>query len=212
MQLEDGTEIVFLIPKFHLPSHGRSCQTKYSFNFVRFVGRTHGETVEQEWSHINGAVLMTREMGSGARHAALDDHWGGWNWMKLIGLGRLSPHFLNQRLIFFFTGDYLATSFNKAAIMKEKHRALADRYSETFPPEQIAQWMEVMRAWHEDNTNPDPFAEVEEGESQVISQVVSKSTFQRLRKFKSAGYWQTRKQKRSNKGITFPTKSRQLVS
>jgi hypothetical protein len=88
MQLSDGTEIVYLIPKFHLPSHGRSCHSKYSFNFVQFVGRTHGETVEQEWAHINGAVLMTREMGSGARHAALDDHWGGWNWMKLITLGR----------------------------------------------------------------------------------------------------------------------------
>lgn len=87
MRFSDGTVIVFLIPKFHLPAHGIACRTKYSFNFVRFVGRTHGETVEQEWSHINGAVLMTREMGSGARHAALDDHWGGWNWMKLLTLG-----------------------------------------------------------------------------------------------------------------------------
>lgn len=82
----DGTVILFLIPKFHLPAHGESCQSKFSFNFNRFVGRTHGETVEQEWAHINGAALMTREMGPGARHAALDDHWGGWNWTKLLML------------------------------------------------------------------------------------------------------------------------------
>jgi len=92
MRLRDGTTIVFLIPKFHLPAHGISCRTRFSFNFNRFVRRTHGETVEQEWSHINGAVLMTREMGSGARHGALDDHWGGWNWKKLLGLGDFSIH------------------------------------------------------------------------------------------------------------------------
>lgn len=79
----------YFIPKKHLPGHGAKCRTRYSFNWQPHVGRTHGETVEQEWSHINGAVLMTREMGSGARHAALDDHWGGWNWLKLIGLGML---------------------------------------------------------------------------------------------------------------------------
>lgn len=77
----------YFIPKKHLPGHGAKCRTRYSFNWQPYVGRTHGKTVEQEWSHINGAVLMTREMGSGARHAALDDHWGGWNWLKLIGLG-----------------------------------------------------------------------------------------------------------------------------
>lgn len=88
MKLSDGTTIVFLIPKFHLPAHGPSCHSRFSFNFNRFVGRTHGETVEQEWSHINGAVLMTREMGAGARHSSLDDHWGGWNWMKVVTLGK----------------------------------------------------------------------------------------------------------------------------
>lgn len=78
--------IVFFVPKFHLPAHGSSCHTKFSFNFGTGVGRTHGETVEQEWSHINGAALATREMGPGARHAALDDNWGGWNWRKVLGL------------------------------------------------------------------------------------------------------------------------------
>lgn len=90
MWISDDTVIAYLIPKFHLPPHGSKCQTLFSFNFNRGMGRTHGETVEQEWSSINGAVPSTREMGSGARHAALDDHWGGWNWAKLTGLGTLS--------------------------------------------------------------------------------------------------------------------------
>lgn len=80
--------IKYLVPKFHLPAHGPSCQGKYSFNYAPGVGRTHGETVEQEWAYINLAALSTREMGPGARHSALDDSWGGWNWRKVLGLGK----------------------------------------------------------------------------------------------------------------------------
>ena len=87
MWIGDDVEVKFLIPKFHLPPHGPKCQSVFSFNFNRFMGRTHGETIEQEWSNINSAGLSTREMGPGARHAALDDYWGGWNWAKLTGLG-----------------------------------------------------------------------------------------------------------------------------
>ena len=79
--------ITHLVPKFHLPAHGSKCQVQYSFNYTHGVGRTHGETVEQEWSYINLAALSTREMGPGARHSALDDSWGGWNWRKVLGLG-----------------------------------------------------------------------------------------------------------------------------
>ena len=77
----------YLVPKFHLPSHGTSCQTSYSLNYARGVGRTHGETVEQGWANANPATLSTREMGPGARHLALDDIWSGWNWRKIVGIG-----------------------------------------------------------------------------------------------------------------------------
>jgi hypothetical protein len=63
-----------------------------------------------------------------------------------------------------FSGNHLSTSFNKAAIMKQKHRLLVDRYTESFTPEEITKWNGVMRAWHADHSKPDPFAEVEEGE------------------------------------------------
>ena len=82
--------ITYLMPKFHLPAHGPKCQVQYSFNYTHGVGRTHGETVEQEWAYINLTTLSTREMGPGARHAALDDSWGGWNWRKILGLGECS--------------------------------------------------------------------------------------------------------------------------
>ena len=83
----ENFQFSYLIPKFHLPGHGESCQTKYSFNYAKGVGRTHGETIEQGWSNINLAALSTREMGPGARRMALDDGWGGWNWKKILGMG-----------------------------------------------------------------------------------------------------------------------------
>ena len=82
--------LYYLVPKFHLPGHATPCQTDFSFNFAKGVGRTHGETIEQEWSHINLAALSTREMGPGSRHLALDDSWNWWNWKKILGMGKAS--------------------------------------------------------------------------------------------------------------------------
>ena len=81
-------ELQYFIPKFHLPAHGSGCHTRYSFNYRPGVGRTHGENIESGWAHTNPTAISTREMGAGARHSALDGHWGGWNWRKIIGFGK----------------------------------------------------------------------------------------------------------------------------
>ncbi|KAG2365204.1 hypothetical protein BDR07DRAFT_1449868 [Suillus spraguei] len=62
---------------FHLPAHVSKCQTIFSFNFTRFVGRTDGEAPD------------TKAMGPGCRRDTLDDHFGDWNWKKVVGLGSL---------------------------------------------------------------------------------------------------------------------------
>lgn len=84
----------YKIPKFHLPAHGKSCQTRYSFNFARGVGRTCGEGIEQGWAGQNPVSMSTKEMGPAARGETLDDHWGGWNFRKVTGLGMYALHFL----------------------------------------------------------------------------------------------------------------------
>ena len=63
----------FLIPKFHLPAHIMACQTTFSFNFNRFVGRTDGEAPERGWAQINPVATSTAEMGPGHRRDTLDD-------------------------------------------------------------------------------------------------------------------------------------------
>jgi hypothetical protein len=79
-----------VIPKFHILGHGKQCQSTWSLNFRRWMGRTDGEGVEREWSHINPVALSTKVMGPGSRHDTLDDHWGAWNWRKVVTMGSYS--------------------------------------------------------------------------------------------------------------------------
>jgi len=88
------TEIVWLVPKFHLASHIEGCSDKYSFNWTQDVGRTCGELVESNWAGLNGLATSTREMGFGHRRDTLCDAMGDWNWHKATKEGRYSD--INQ--------------------------------------------------------------------------------------------------------------------
>ncbi|TFK57786.1 hypothetical protein BDN72DRAFT_782857, partial [Pluteus cervinus] len=91
IQMDGGKlqSFTYLVPKFHLPAHISSCQTKYSFNFHQHVGRTDGESPERGWSHINPVALSTCEMGPGSRRDTINDHLGDWNWKKTHTMGEL---------------------------------------------------------------------------------------------------------------------------
>ncbi|KAF9777745.1 hypothetical protein BJ322DRAFT_1015458 [Thelephora terrestris] len=140
----DKFQFTYLIPKFHLPGHSPSCQMDYSFNFTKGVGRTHGETIKQEWAHINLAALSTREMGPGARHLTLDDSWNWWNWKKIIGMGNL-----------------LLRSLLKAISMKEKHTAIHNKFDTSFPKDVLIKWADMISCWECDKTNPNPYIHTE---------------------------------------------------
>jgi hypothetical protein len=92
----------------------QKCQVRYSFNYTHGVGRTHGETVEQEWAYINLAALSTREMGPGARHSALDDSWGGWNWKKSSAWVSASLFPIECWYPDYYIGSLLETNLAKA--------------------------------------------------------------------------------------------------
>lgn len=83
----DNKVLTFVVPKFHLPAHILSCQTKYSLNLIKGMARTDGEAVERGWSNINPIATSTREMGPGSRRDILDDHFGDLNWRKVCNLG-----------------------------------------------------------------------------------------------------------------------------
>jgi hypothetical protein len=80
-----GLAIRFFIPNLHVHAHQPKCQTWMYFLLHEQVGMTHGETIEQEWAHIGAVATSTAEMGPAARRHTLDDHWGFWNFKKIVG-------------------------------------------------------------------------------------------------------------------------------
>lgn len=77
------------VPNFHLPMHKTPCHSPYSFHFLWGAGRTHGETVEQNWEFLNGAAASTKLMGLGARCSALEGLFGFHNWRRLVAHRKL---------------------------------------------------------------------------------------------------------------------------
>ena len=86
--IESLNSICFAVPKFHIITHSASCQANFNLAYMDHVGMTHGETVETIWSHSSALAIWSRENGPAARHLILDNHWTGWNWWKLVGLGK----------------------------------------------------------------------------------------------------------------------------
>ncbi|KAJ3765551.1 hypothetical protein FB446DRAFT_709371 [Lentinula raphanica] len=103
-------KLKFVIPKLHIHGHQLSCQLKFLLNWLWGAGRTDGEGVERPWAHLGPiASSTTRDMGPGSchirkstlglgslgtrsvllMHGTMNDHFGHWNWVKLIGLGAL---------------------------------------------------------------------------------------------------------------------------
>ncbi|KAG2144236.1 hypothetical protein DEU56DRAFT_937900 [Suillus clintonianus] len=133
----------FFVPKFHLPAHVAKCQTIFSFNFTRFVGRTDGEAPERGWSNINPVATSTKNMGPGCRRDTLDDHFGDWNWKKVVGLGASLLHKMKD-----------------ARVEKAEHQAAFEEFDAVITPEHRAAWLSEMEGWEEnpnDTTILNPF-------------------------------------------------------
>lgn len=85
MRLREGTKVEAGIPSWHINGHGANCRSNFALANKEGVGRTCGEEVETTWAQSNQLGTSTREMGPGARHATLNDHWGGSNICKIVG-------------------------------------------------------------------------------------------------------------------------------
>ncbi|KAG1843694.1 hypothetical protein C8R48DRAFT_618502 [Suillus tomentosus] len=124
--------IRFFVPKFHLPAHINKCQTMFSFNFTRFVGRTDGEAPERGWSNINPVASSTKAMGPGCRRDTLDDHFGDWNWKKVVGLGASLIHKMRE-----------------AATEKVDHEAAFQEFDAAISSDHRSAWTAEMEKWEE---------------------------------------------------------------
>ncbi|THH18698.1 hypothetical protein EUX98_g8912 [Antrodiella citrinella] len=144
MQLRPTSKIRFAIPKKHFAVHGAN-HSKYSLNFLPHVARTYGEGIESAWHVSNGMSSATSEMGPGARHENLNDHWGAWNWEKILGLG-----------------SSIMSAFTLSMEKSKKHATRFESFSATFPTATIAMWNTNWARWMSSpGVKPDPFEELE---------------------------------------------------
>ncbi|KAJ7133853.1 hypothetical protein C8R46DRAFT_923494 [Mycena filopes] len=85
----DMENVRWMVPNFHLPPHKIGCHSAFSFHWLWGAGRTHGETVEQNWEFLNGIAASTKLMGLGARHTALEGLFSFHNFRRLVAHRRL---------------------------------------------------------------------------------------------------------------------------
>ncbi|KAG1887643.1 hypothetical protein F4604DRAFT_1674832 [Suillus subluteus] len=112
---------------------GESCQTKFSFNFIKGVGRTDGEAPEHRWADINPIATSTREMGPGSRRDTLDDHFNDWNWKKVCSMGTT-----------------LLRKYKAAIPEVEEHASDLKEFEAALDPNQLATWQKEIEIQSED--------------------------------------------------------------
>ncbi|KAK0496159.1 hypothetical protein EDD18DRAFT_1075053, partial [Armillaria luteobubalina] len=136
--------ILYLVPKFHLPAHVLLCRNNFSFNFSAQVGQTDGEAPERGWAATNALANSTKEMGPGSHQDTLDDHFGDYNWRKIIIMAQV------------ICAKY-TEAFNTRTQQVAKFIGYEDAFQEKHS-EAIIQWRVMVLAWEQDRKKPNPFA------------------------------------------------------
>jgi len=91
------------------------------------------ETPERVWAGHNGLGNSTKTQGPGGRHDVLDDHFGFWNWLKYIGIGKT------------LMSQYKAALVERN-LQVEGHRGLTS----SLDNELVEKWEAMCVAWEED--------------------------------------------------------------
>jgi hypothetical protein len=95
LKLDPSMSIEIGIPNWHINGHGENCKI-FGLSYMDGVGRTCGEEVETTWAQTNALGASTREMGPGARHETLNDHWSGLNFRKIVGFREFVVRYRNR--------------------------------------------------------------------------------------------------------------------
>jgi len=134
LKIPSTTEVLPAIPKLHEPMHKRAKHEAFSLNFIQGIGKSDLETPERVWSVHNGLGNSTKTQGPGGRNDVLDDHFGFWNWLKYVSLGKT------------LMSKYKA-AIAERNVQVEGHRGL----TESLDPTLVANWEKLCIEWEGDN-------------------------------------------------------------
>ncbi|KAJ7315783.1 hypothetical protein DFH08DRAFT_917665 [Mycena albidolilacea] len=140
--LVETARVWFKVPNFHLPPHQPACHSPFSFHYMWGAGRTHGETVEQNWEFTNGAAASTKMMGLGTRASTLEDLFGFHNWRRTVAWRRLFP-------------KRMAENIKEGQVHRDAFEAFDSALREA-APEMVVGWEKWVHEWesrqHKDGT------------------------------------------------------------
>ncbi|KAJ7798845.1 hypothetical protein B0H14DRAFT_3492168 [Mycena olivaceomarginata] len=131
--------ICFVIPKMHIKGYGPKCGPVFSLNLKPGSGQTDGEGIERPWSNIGGIAASTRIMGPGARHDTIDDHWGYWNWQKLVSLASTVRRRLDN-------------ARDQEVVQREALDTFLDQQQD-----RVEQWKVMVHNFEEDSSKKNPY-------------------------------------------------------
>ncbi|KAK0462322.1 uncharacterized protein EV420DRAFT_1734532 [Desarmillaria tabescens] len=137
MDLQPGQlehNILYLVPKFHLLAHILKCRNNFSFNF----------SAKRTWAATNALANSTKEMGPGSRQDTHDDHFGDYNWRKIV--------IMAQTLCEKFRDAFKARVEHVAEFISYED-ALQSKHADA-----IIQWCSMVLTWEQDCSQPNPFA------------------------------------------------------
>lgn len=83
-------DFIVAIGDFHVGGHKPPCYCRFCCTFIHGAGLLEAERVETGWSVMNPILNGSRSMSLTNRNEKLDDHFGFWNWDKLLRIGVLA--------------------------------------------------------------------------------------------------------------------------
>ncbi|KAK0478572.1 hypothetical protein EDD18DRAFT_1312571 [Armillaria luteobubalina] len=143
-------DMLYLVPKFHLPGHIKACQEKYCMSFHIHVGNNDGEAPERSWAISNVVAASTWEMSLGHRREKLDQHFGDVNWQKNVSMG-----------------TSLLRKIKDAVPNAAEFESCFERFTTTLPTDDTAKWTAMVESWEADREQFNPFARVVASKSEA---------------------------------------------
>ncbi|KAF8177103.1 hypothetical protein K438DRAFT_1939164 [Mycena galopus ATCC 62051] len=129
--------IAFVILKMHIKGHKTACGIEYLLNLTPGSGQTNGEGIKRPWAKIGGIASSTRIMGPGAWHDTIDNHWGHWNWQKLISLAETLQRRLDNVL-------------EQEAIQQDTLAAFSEQQQDC-----VDSWKKIVHNYEKDHEQPE---------------------------------------------------------
>jgi hypothetical protein len=159
LHVASDVDFTFMVPKFHLPAHIEKCQTRFSFNLERGMGRTDGEAPERSWANSNRIAASTKEMGPGSRRDTLDDHFGDWNWKKTCTMSeslvyssmQTTEEAVPETILLRKLKDAVANELLAMQALQDFEDSLSEQSGT------LSQWRDDVRAWEQKKEGLNPY-------------------------------------------------------